>query len=99
MINVNNFKGGISFEEKGDIFVVLSASHSKQGRGQATVKAKVKNLRTGATTIKSFTGGDKVNPAHISRVETDFLYNAGKAIVLMNSKNYEQYEMSLSKVE
>ncbi len=35
MINVNTFKPGITFEDDGDIFVVLEAQHSKQGRGQA----------------------------------------------------------------
>nr|WP_318024438.1 hypothetical protein [Mycoplasmopsis caviae] len=39
----------------------LEAQHSKQGRGQANVKAKVKNLRTGSTTIKSYTGGVMVS--------------------------------------
>nr|WP_318033882.1 hypothetical protein [Mycoplasmopsis bovis] len=67
MINVNTFKPGITFEDDGDIFVVLEAQHSKQGRGQANVKAKVKNLRTGSTVIKSYTGGVMVSRAHIDK--------------------------------
>ena len=99
MINVNTFKPGITFQENGEIFSVLSASHSKQGRGQATVKAKVKNLRSGATTIKSYTGGDKVDSAHIDKKDMDFLYNDGSNIVLMDQQTFEQIEIPLAKVE
>lgn len=99
MINVNTFKPGITFQENGEIFSVVSATHSKQGRGQATVKAKVKNLRTGATTVKSYTGGDKVDPAHIDKKAMDFLYNDGTNIVLMDQETFEQIEIPLAKVE
>ena len=99
MINVNTFKPGITFQEAGEIFSVLSASHSKQGRGQATVKAKVKNLRSGATTVKSYTGGDKVESAHIDKKDMDYLYNDGANIVLMDQQTFEQIEIPLVKVE
>lgn len=72
MIEVNKFKPGITFQDSGNIYVVLEATHSKQGRGQANVKAKAKNLRTGATTILSFTGGDKVEPAHNWKKKNEF---------------------------
>lgn len=99
MINVNEFKPGITFQDEGDIFVVLEAQHSKQGRGQANVKAKVKNLRTGSTTIKSFTGGDRVKPAHIDKRKMNYLYNDGENIVLMDNETYEQVEIPLKNVE
>ncbi|WP_033161338.1 elongation factor P [[Mycoplasma] collis] len=99
MINVNEFKPGITFQENGDIFTVLESQHSKQGRGQATVKAKVKNLRTGAVTNKSFTGGTRVAKAHIEKVGMNFLYNDGDGIVLMDENTYEQITIPNKKVE
>lgn len=90
MINVNNFKPGVTFEENGEIFSVINAQHSKQGRGQASVKAKVKNLRTGSITMKSYTGGDKVSPAHISKSPMDYLYNDGNDFIFMDSETFEQ---------
>ena len=99
MINVNSFKPGITFQENKDIFVVLEASHSKQGRGQANVKAKVKNLKTGSITVKSYTGGNKVAKAHISKNDMDFLYSDGANIILMDQTTFEQIEISLEKVK
>ncbi|CAC13686.1 ELONGATION FACTOR P (EF-P) [Mycoplasmopsis pulmonis] len=99
MINVNEFKPGITFEDEGNIYVVLTAQHSKQGRGQANVKAKVKNLRTGSTTLKSYTGGDKVQKAHIEKKPMDYLYNDGSNIILMDQESFEQIEIDVKKVE
>lgn len=99
MVNVNEFKPGITFQDEGDIFIVLEAQHSKQGRGQANVKAKVKNLRTGSITIKTYTGGDRVKRAHISKRKMNYLYNDGENIVLMDNETYEQVEIPLKKIE
>lgn len=99
MINVNEFKPGITFQDNNDIFIVLDAQHSKQGRGQANVKAKVKNLRTGSTTVKTYTGGDKVEKAHIDKRGMNYLYNDGDSIVLMDEETYEQININNDKVE
>lgn len=93
MINVNDLKPGVTFKLEGNIYVVLEAAHSKQGRVQANVKAKVKDLRTGSTTIKSFTGGEKVEPAMIEKSNMDYLYNAGDVVVLMDQETFEQIEI------
>lgn len=99
MINVNDFKPGITFEDEGKIYVVLTAQHSKQGRGQANVKAKVKDLRTGSTTIKSYTGGEKVKKAHIETVSMNYLYNDGQNAILMDEETFEQIEIPITRLE
>ncbi|WP_025755523.1 elongation factor P [Mycoplasmopsis cricetuli] len=99
MINVNEFKPGITFQDEGEIFVVLEAQHSKQGRGQANVKAKVKNLRSGSITMKSYTGGDKVKKAHIDKRKMNYLYSDGENIFLMDNETYEQIEIPVKLVE
>ncbi|AWX42830.1 elongation factor P [Metamycoplasma cloacale] len=95
MINVNDLKAGITFQIDGNIYVVLEAQHSKQGRGQANVKVKAKDLRSGTTTIQSFTGGDKVEKAMIDKVAMDYLYNAGESLIFMDQETFEQIEISV----
>ena len=41
-INVNEFKNGQTFIHEKQPHIVLESTHSKSGRGQAKVKAKVK---------------------------------------------------------
>ncbi|AZG68809.1 elongation factor P [Mycoplasma struthionis] len=98
MINVNDLKPGVTFQLENSIYVVLEAQHSKQGRGQANVKVKVKDLRTGSTTIKSFTGGDKVEKAMIDKANMDYLYNAGDNVILMDQETFEQIEIPVNNI-
>ncbi len=90
MINVNAFKPGITVKVNENIFLVLESSHSKQGRGQANVKAKVKNLRSGSITTLTFTGGEKVSKAHINTVKMQYLYSDGEDYVFMDQATFEQ---------
>ncbi len=98
MINVNNFKPGITFMHDQKIFTVLEAQHSKQGRGQASVKVKVKDLRSGAITMKTFTGGDKVTKAHIEKKPMNYLYDESDNIVLMDNETFEQISIPFKNV-
>ncbi len=99
MINVNTFKPGITFKFNENIFLVLESSHSKQGRGQANVKAKVKNLRTGSITTLTFTGGEKVSKAHISTVKMQYLYSDGENYIFMDQTSFEQIEIPTKSLE
>ena len=48
MFNINDIKNGITFLYEDNIYQVLEFLHVKPGKGAAFVKAKIKNLRTGA---------------------------------------------------
>ncbi|MEG1629646.1 MAG: elongation factor P [Erysipelotrichaceae bacterium] len=78
------------------MFIVLEASHNKTAMRQMIVKAKVKNLRSGSIVDLTFTGGDKVEPAHIDKREMQFLYDEGDALVFMDNETYDQLEIQKS---
>jgi elongation factor P len=99
MININNLKNGVTFQEKNDIFVVLEFYHSKQGRGKANVKVKMKDLRTGAILTKIYTSGIKLKLAHISKKNMKYLYNDGINLILMDDETFEQIEIPIKKVK
>ncbi len=93
MINVNDLKPGITFEYNNNIYIVIESQHSKSGRGQAHVKAKIKNLRTKSTILKTFIGGEKVKKAYIEQFEIQYLYNDGNRAFFMNTITYEQFDI------
>ncbi|MDC8901063.1 elongation factor P [Metamycoplasma hyosynoviae] len=99
MISVNDLRPGFTFKHEDNIYIVLEAAHSKQGRGQANVKIKAKDLRSGSITVKSFTGGEKVERAMIDKAKMDYLYNSGEALVFMDQETFEQIEIPVKKVE
>jgi elongation factor P len=66
---------------------------------QMIIKVKVKNLRTGVINEISFTGGDKVEQAHIDKKEMQYLYDDGENLVFMDNETYEQIEIPKSRLE
>ena len=99
MIIVNDLKPGTTFENEGNIFVVLDIQHNKTAMRQMIVKVKVKNLRTGVINEISFTGGDKVEQAHIDKREMQYLYDTDDALVFMDNETYDQIALNKDQVD
>lgn len=98
-LNVNNLKQGITFESEGNLYVVISAQHSKQARSGAIVKTKVKDLRDGTIVIKTFTAGSKINKAHIEKKLANFLYSDSDFAYFIDTTTYEQIEVKRERFE
>lgn len=99
MIIVNDLRAGMTIEYENNIYVVMDTSHNKTAMRQMIIKAKVRNMRTGSITELTFTGGDKVNPAHIDKKAMQYLYDSGDALVFMDVETYDQIEIQKSKLE
>lgn len=99
MISVNDFKTGLTIEVDGDIYRVLDFQHVKPGKGAAFVRSKLRNLRNGNTTEKTFRGGEKVERAQIDNRRMQYLYANGDQHVFMDTDNYEQIELNENQIE
>lgn len=98
MISTNDLKNGITIEYDGAIYVVMDTQHVKPGKGAAIVKAKLKNLRTGAIFEQTFNAGVKVATARIEKQLMQYLYNMNDTYYFMNMDSYEQLELDKSSV-
>ena len=76
----------------------METQHVKPGKGAAIVKAKLKNLRTGAIFEKTFNAGIKVATARIEKQLMQYLYNMGDTYYFMNMATYEQLELDKSAI-
>jgi elongation factor P len=90
MIDVNELRKGVTFEYDGQLFKVLEYSHHKPGRGNATIKIKARNLRTGANIEKTFQSGDRVPEARLDYHNVSFLYSDSDFYHFMDSETYDQ---------
>ena len=99
MINVNDFKTGMTVSYEGNIYQVLEFQHVKPGKGAAIVKAKLKNLRTGSIVEQTFNAGIKIPAAHVDKSKMQFLYATGDVYSFMNMDTYEQVEVNKSQIE
>ena len=99
MVIVNDLKPGTAFEYEGNIYQVLNVDHNKTAMRQMIIKVKVKNLRTGVINEISFTGGDKVEQAHVERKTMQYLYDDGTSLVFMDNDTYDQIEIGKDRLE
>ena len=90
MISTNDFQTGLTIEMDGEVYTVVEFQHVKPGKGAAFVRSRLKNVRTGAITEKTFRAGEKVSRAMIERKEMEYLYNSGEEYIFMDTESYEQ---------
>lgn len=90
MIDVNDLRKGVTFELDGQLFKVLDYSHNKSGRGNASIRVKARNLRTGANIEKTFQSGDRVPEANLDFHNSQYLYNDGDLYYFMDNDTFDQ---------
>jgi elongation factor P len=90
MIDVNQLRRGASFEHEGSIYKVTEYTHHKPGRGKATIRLQVKDMRSGANVQISFTSGDRVEDVRLEKRPYQYLYDDGRFYVFMDTETYAQ---------
>lgn len=90
MISSNDFRSGVVVTLDGDLYVIVASQHVKRGRGSAYVRAKVRNLKSGAITERTFNAGERVPHAFLERREMQYLYHQEDEFVFMDQRSYEQ---------
>lgn len=90
MISTNDMRPGQTLDLDGKLFTIIDYQHVKPGKGQAFVKTKLKNLKTGAVTERTFRADEKVNLAVVDRREMQYLYEEATGLVFMDSETFEQ---------
>ena len=99
MISVNEFRTGLTVIVDGDLYRVLDFQHVKPGKGAAFVRSKLRNLRNGNVTEKTFRAGEKVEKAMVDNRKMQYLYAQGDSHVFMDLESYEQTELAASHIE
>jgi elongation factor P len=90
MIDVNELRKGVTFTMDGELYKVLEYQHHKPGRGKATIRTTLRNLRTGTTIQNNFISGDRVEDIRVERRAVQYLYSDGDFYHFMDTETYEQ---------
>lgn len=94
MISVNDFRTGVTIELDGAVFAVVDFQHVKPGKGAAFVRAKIKNVKTGAVLERTFNAGEKVPRARVESRQMQYLYETDGVYTFMDNETFEQAELS-----
>jgi elongation factor P len=94
VIDVNELRNGVTFELDGNLYKVIDYAHHKPGRGKATIRTKVRDLRSGSVLEKSFISGDKVQDVRLNYRQAQFLYVDSGLYYFMDNETFEQPALS-----
>jgi elongation factor P len=98
LISVNDLRTGLTIEVDNDVLQVIEFQHVKPGKGAAFVRTKLKNVRTGAVTERTFRAGEKVSRARIDNRAMQYLYQDDEGYIVMDTENYEQLTLSADQI-
>ena len=90
MISTNDMRPGQTLDLDGTLFTIVNYQHVKPGKGQAFVKTKLKNLKSGGVVDRTFRADEKVNLAVLDKREMQYLYEDDAGLVFMDNETYEQ---------
>ena len=96
--STNEFKGGLKIMIDGDPCAIIENEFVKPGKGQAFVRAKIRNLKTGRVVERTYKSGESVEAADVMDVNLQYLYADGEFWHFMDPKSYEQLAASAEAV-
>lgn len=93
MISSNDFRPGVIVQLGDDLYAVVDTHHHKRAQRQAFVRAKLRNLKTGAVLERNFTSDERVAQVYLDRKPMQFLYHHDDEYVMMDHETYEQLSL------
>jgi elongation factor P len=99
MIEATNLKNGTTFLANGMPYKVVKYTHTKLGRGGATVRVTARNLKTGAVEEKTYGSNNKVEDIVTNKRRLQFLYVDGVNAIFMDPVSYEQSEIPVKVIK
>src|SRR5258708_6218416 len=93
-VKATQLRPGMVIQHEGQLFTIFSVDHRTPGNKRGSMQTRMRNLRTGAIIDYRFRAEEFVDRAILDEVEFEYLYSEGDDFHFMNTKNYEQMQMS-----
>lgn len=95
-VSTGDVRGGFKVEIEGEPYVVITNEFVKPGKGQPFNRIRVKHLKTGRVTEKTFKSGEKLDIADVEEAKMRMLYKEGEDVVFMDDNTFDQVNISLN---
>lgn len=99
MISPNELKTGMTILWNGAIQQIVDFQHVKPGKGNAFVRTRLKNLKTGQVIENIFKAKESIEQAIVERHIVQYLYKDASNMVFMDNNTYDQIEVPISSAE
>jgi elongation factor P len=89
-MEISDVHKNVKVQIDGALFNVEDYEFTKPGKGQSVYRLKLRNLRDGGITNRTYRSGDKIDDIRTTSQEEQYLYKDNDDYVFMNSETYEQ---------
>jgi elongation factor P len=94
MVSAGEFRNGLTIEIDGVVYQIVEFQHVKPGKGAAFVRTKLRDIKNGGITERTFRPTEKYPTAHIDRSDMQYLYSDGDLYYFMNVETYDQFALN-----
>ena len=98
MANTSDFKNGLIINHKNNLWKIVEFLHVKPGKGNAFVRSKLKNIRTGQVVEETFRAGEKIDTVRVEARNYNYLYSENTNYIFMDQETYEQVSLTEAQV-
>ena len=95
MAKTSDIRNGMMIEFKNGVYQIVEFLHVNPGKGQAFVRTKMKNIKTGKVLENTFKLSDEFVEIRVERFKKQYLYRDGDHLVFMDSETYEQIPIEI----
>ena len=97
-ISTADFKNGLGLRIKDKVYTIVEFQHVKPGKGAAFVRAKLKNVISGATLEQTFNPTAKFAAAVVERKDMQYSYSDGDLYYFMDNETFDQVPLNADKL-
>lgn len=96
MIQGSEIRKGMILRVDGSLYRVMNTQYNNPGRGAASMRAQLMDLRSEQTQYRVFSAEESVDNLFVETEDAKFLYSDGVLLHFMNNETFDQYEVGLS---
>jgi len=99
MAKTSDIRNGMMIEFKNGIYKITEFLHVNPGKGQAFVRTKMKNIKTGKVLENTFKLSEELIEVKVEKFKKQYLYRDGDHLIFMDNTSYEQMPIDVEAIE
>jgi elongation factor P len=98
MAKTSDIRNGMMIEFKHGIYQIVEFLHVNPGKGQAFVRTKMKNIKTGKVLENTFKLSEELIEIRVEKFRKQYLYRDGDHLIFMDNQSFEQTPVDIQSI-
>ena len=95
MAKTSDIRNGMMIEFKNSVYQITEFLHVNPGKGQAFVRTKMRNIKTGKVLENTFKLSDELIEIRLEKFRKQYLFRDGEHLIFMDNETYDQMPIEI----